>query len=186
MSEKTSSPEPGAPVIEYRSGRWLFLGGLALFVFFGLVALFPEAGHPSASSRAKDLSPTAVSFLFGALALSGLFVMIGSVPRRHRFVVDARGLWWWAGRKSDLIAWDEVRAVRGQEPRPPVKGDPNSKSLLPALVFTPVDSGFANRHGALVKPRPDAGPEVDLKLPNSTTVRQLTQEITRVRPDLIH
>ncbi|MFD4191103.1 hypothetical protein [Amycolatopsis thermoflava] len=185
MPEQTWSPDPETPVVEFRSGRWVFIGGLALFVVFGLGALFPDVGHPSASSRAKNFTPTAASFLFGTLALGGLLVMISSVPRMHRFVVDQRGLWWGAGRKSDLIAWEELRAVRGREPRPPVKGDPNSKPVLPALVFTPADGRFATRHSALVKPLPDAGPEVELRLPNIGTVRQLTQEIARVRPDLL-
>ncbi|MGK3201084.1 hypothetical protein [Amycolatopsis sp. MEPSY49] len=186
MPEQTWSPNPGTPVIEYRAGRWMFIGGLAMFVFFGLVALFPDVGNPSASSKAADLPPAAGSFLVGALALGGLLVMVGSVPRTHRFVVDERGLWWRAGRKSDLIAWEEVRAVRGQEPRPPVKGDPTSKATLSALVFTPVDHRFATRHAALVKRPPDAGPEVELKLPNIATVRKLAEEIARVRPDLLH
>lgn len=112
--------------------------------------------------------------------------MIGSVPRTHRFVVDGRGLWWQAGRKSDLIAWEELRAVRGQEPRPPVKGDPNSKPVVSALVLTPVDRHFATRHAALVKSPPTTSPDIQLRLPNMTTVRQLTQEIARVRPDLLH
>ncbi|MFF5990896.1 hypothetical protein [Prauserella flavalba] len=186
MPEQTWPQNPATPVIEYRSGRWVFIGGLAMCVFFGLVALFPEVGSPSGSSKSKNLSPTAASFLFGALALGGLLIMVGSVPRTHRFVVDGRGLRWWAGRKSDLIEWEEVRAVRGQEPRPPVKGDPNSKAVRSALVFTPVDRHFATRHAALLKPPPTAGPEVELKLPNIATVRQLTQEIARVRPDLLH
>ena len=173
-------------MIEYRSGRWLFIGGLAMFVFFGLVAVFPDVGSPSASSKAANLPPAAGAFLFGALALGGLLVMVGSVPRTHRFVVDERGLWWRAGRTSDLIAWEELRAVRGQEPRPPVKGDPNSKAVLPALVFTPVDRGFTTRHAALLKRSRTADPEVELKLPDVATVRQLTQEIARVRPDLLH
>ena len=79
-----------------------------------------------------------------------------------------------------------MRAVRGREPRPPVKGDPNSKPAVPALVFTPVDGLFSTRHSALVKPSPDANPEVELRLPNIAAVRQLTQEIARVRPDLLH
>ena len=186
VPEQTWSPDPETPVIEYRPGRWVFIGGLAMFVVFGLIAVFPDVGHPSASSRAKDISPAAASFLFGALALSGLLFMMGSVPRMHRFVVDQRGLWWRAGRRSDLIAWEELRAVRGREPRPPVKGDPNSKPVLSALVFTPADGRFATRHSALVKPLPDANPEVELRLPNIATVRQLTQEIARVRPDLLH
>ncbi|MFC9250730.1 hypothetical protein [Amycolatopsis thailandensis] len=186
MPEQTWPADPETPVIEYRTGRWAFIGGLALFVVFGLAAVFPDVGHPSASSRAKNMPPAAASFLFGALALSGLMVMIGSVPRMHRFAVDQRGLWWRAGRKADLIAWEELRAVRGREPRPPVKGAPNSKPVLPALVFTPTDGRFATRHSVLVKPLPDAHPEVELRLPNFATVRQLTQEITRVRPDLLH
>ncbi|NBH09780.1 hypothetical protein GTY80_41880 [Amycolatopsis sp. SID8362] len=185
MAEETWSPEPGTPVVEYRSGRWLFIGGLAMCVFFGLVALFPEFGGHSATPRTKAVSPTAISFLFGALALGGLLLMIGSVPRRHRFVVDERGLWWRAGRKSDLIAWEELRAVRGREPRPPVKDDPNSKAVLSALVFTPVDRNFATRHSALLNRLPTPGPEVELKLPNGTMVRQLTEQIAGVRPDLL-
>ena len=173
------------PIIEYRSGRWVFIGGLAMFVFFGLGALFPDVGNPSASSKAANLPPGAGSFLFGALALGGLLVMVGSVPRTHRFVVDERGVWWRAGRKSDLIAWEELRAVRGQEPRPPVKGDPNSKAVPSALVFTPVDHAFATRHAVLLNRPPNAGPEVELKLPNITVVRKLTEEIARVRPDLL-
>lgn len=183
---QTWSPDPDPPVIEYRPGRWVFIGGLAMVVVFGLIAVFPDVGQPSGSSRAKNISPAAASFLFGALALSGLMVMVGSVPRMHRFVVDQRGLWWRAGRRSDLIAWEELRAVRGREPRPPVKGDPNSKPVLSALVFTPADGRFATRHSALVKPLPDANPEVELRLPNIATVRQLAQEIARVRPDLLH
>ncbi|MFC7617147.1 hypothetical protein ACFQV2_30720 [Actinokineospora soli] len=137
MPEQTWSPDPATPVVEYRTGRWAFIGGLALFVLFGLAAVFPDVGNPSGSSRAKNLDPAAGSILFGAVALSGLMFMVGSVPRVHRFVVDHRGLWWRAGRKSDLIAWEEVRAVRGQEPRSPVKDDPNSKPVRSALVFTP-------------------------------------------------
>lgn len=156
-----------------------------MFVVFGLVAVFPDVGHPSASSRAKHLSPTVAAFLFGSLALSGLLLMLCSVPRMHRFGVDQRGLWWRAGRKSDLIAWEEVRAVRGREPCPPVKDDPNSKPVRSALVFTPADGRFATRHSALVKPLPSADPEVELRLPNGATVRQLAQEIARVRPDLL-
>lgn len=186
MPGQTWSPDPETPAIEYRPGRWLFIGGLALFLVFGLAAVFPDVGGPSTSSRAKNMSPAAASFLFGAVALSGLLVMIGSVPHTHRFVVDQRGLWWRAGRKSDLIAWEELRAVRGREPRPPVKGDPNSKPVLSALVFTPADGRFATRHSALVKPRLDANREVELRLPNIAAVRQLTQEIARVRPDLLH
>jgi hypothetical protein len=182
MPEQTWSPDPATPAIEYRSGRWAFIGGLVMCVFFGLAAVFPDLGTPSASS--KDLPPTAASFLFGALALGGLLVMVGFVPRTHRFVVDERGLWWRAGRKSGLIAWEELRAVRGQEPRPPVKGDPNSRAVVSALVFNPVDRLFVNRHADLLKGLPTAGPEVALKLPNIATVRQLTQEIARVRPDL--
>ncbi|SDI31264.1 hypothetical protein SAMN05192558_10787 [Actinokineospora alba] len=157
-----------------------------MVVVFGLIAVFPDVGQPSASSRAKNISPAAASFLFGALALSGLLVMIGSVPRTHRFVVDQRGLWWRAGRKSDLIAWEELRAVRAREPRPPVKGDPTSKPVRSALVFTPADGRFATRHSALVKPLPDANPDVELRVPNIATVRQLAQEIAKVRPDLLH
>ncbi|WP_434442960.1 hypothetical protein [Lentzea sp. E54] len=186
MLEQTSSPSPGTPVIEYRSGRALFLGGLAMLVFFGLAALFPEAGSPSGSPKSKNFPPVAASVLFGALALGGLLAMVGSVPRTHRFVVDGRGLWWRAGRKSDLIAWEELRAVRGQEPRPPVKDAPNSKPLVPALVFTPVDRHFTTRHAALVNSPPTTSPDVQLRLPNGATVRQLTQEIARVRPDLLH
>jgi hypothetical protein len=183
---QTWSPDPAKPVIEYRSGRWVFIGGLAMFVVFGLIAVFPDVGQASASSRAKNISPAAASVLFGALALGGLMVMIGSVPRMHRFVVDHRGLWWQAGRKSDLIAWEELRAVRGQEPRPPVKGDPNSKPMPSALMFTPADGRFTIRHNALVKPSPITNSEAELRLPNTATVRQLTQEIARVRPDLLH
>ncbi|RSD09185.1 hypothetical protein [Amycolatopsis eburnea] len=185
MPEQTWSPKPGTPAIEYRSSRWLFIGGLVMCVFFGLGALFPEAGGRSSTPRA-DFSPTAASFIFGALAVGGLLLMVGSVPRTHRFVVDERGLWWRAGRKSDLIAWEELRAVRGREPRPPVKDDPNSKAVLSALVFTPVDRNFATRHAALLNRPPTAGPEVELKLPNGTLVRQLAQEIAGVRPDLLH
>ncbi|QFU88327.1 hypothetical protein [Amycolatopsis sp. YIM 10] len=184
VPEQTWSPEPGTPVIEYRSGRWAFIGGLAMLVFFGLAAAFPDVGTPS-SSRSKDLPPAAASFLFGALALGGLLFMIGSFPHRHRFVVDGRGLWWRAGRKSDLIAWEELRAVRGREPRAPVKGDPNSKAVRSALVFTPVDHQFLTRHAALVKRPATAGAEVELKPSNLTTVRQLAQEIAKVRPDLL-
>lgn len=183
MPERTWSPDPDAPAIEYRTGRWAFVGGLVMCLFFGAAAIFPEAGTPSASS--KDLPPTAASFLFGALALGGLLVMIGFFPRTHRFVVDERGLWWRAGRKSDLIAWDEVRAVRGREPRPPVKDDPNSKAVVSALVFTPVDRLFADRHAALLKSPPATGPEVALRLPDFATVRRLAQEIGRVRPDVL-
>ncbi|WP_325154338.1 hypothetical protein [Amycolatopsis sp.] len=151
-----------------------------------MAVLFPDVGNSSASSKAANLPPAAGALLFGALALGGLLVMAGSVPRTHRFVVDDRGLWWRAGRKTDLIAWEELRAVRGQEPRPAVKGDPNSKAVLPALVFTPVDQRFATRHAALVKRPPNAGPEVELKLPNAATVRKLAEEMARVRPDLLH
>jgi hypothetical protein len=186
MPGQTWSPDPETTVIEYRPSHWAFIGGLAMVVIFGLVALFPDVGHPSASSRAKNLPPAAASFLFGSLALSGLLIMIGSVPRMHRFAVDQRGLCWQAGRRSDLIAWEELRAVHGREPRPPVKGDPNSRPVVPALVFTPVDGLFSTRHSALVKPSRDANPEVELRLPNIATVRQLTQEIARVRPDLLH
>ncbi|MGC7101020.1 hypothetical protein ACPZ19_40630 [Amycolatopsis lurida] len=184
MPEETWSPKPGTPVVEYRSGRWAFIGGLAMFVLFGLAAVFPDVGTPS--GRSKDMPPALASFLFGALALGGLLFMVGSVPRTHRFFVDVRGLWWRAGRKSDLIVWEELRAVRGRESRPPVKGDPNSKGVLPALVFTPVDHQFLTRHAALVKRPRTAGPDVELKLPNSATVRQLAQEIAKVRPDLLH
>ena len=186
MPGQTRSPDPATPVVEYRSGRWAFIGGLALVVVFGLAAVFPDVGGPSASSRAKNISPAAASFLFGALAFTGLLVMVGSVPRMHRFFVDQRGLWWRAGRKSDLIAWEELRAVRAREPRPPVKDDPNSKAVLSALVFTPTDARFATRHSALVKPVPNANPEVEMRLPNVAAVRQLAQEIARVRPDLLH
>nr|WP_225956362.1 hypothetical protein [Amycolatopsis lexingtonensis] len=156
-----------------------------MFVLFGLAAVFPDVGHPSASSRAKNLPPAAASFLFGAFALGGLLVMMGFFPRMHRFVADQRGLWWRAGRKSGLIAWEELRAVRGREPRPPAESDPNSKPVRSALVFTPADGRFAIRHSALVKPLPDAKVDVELRLPNIATVRQLTQEIARVRPDLL-
>jgi len=176
------SPSPETPVIEYRSGRWLFIGGLAMFVFFGLGALFPDVGTPSQTS--KDIPPTVAAFFFGALALVGVLFMVVSFPHNHRLAVDERGLWWQAGRKSDRITWDEVRAVRGQEPRPPVKDDPNSKAVLPALVFTPVDHGFTTRHEALLKRQATAGPEVQLRLPHGV-VRQLAQEIARVRPDLL-
>src|ERR1043165_3946462 len=101
-------PDPELPVGEDRSGRWVFLGGLAMLVVFGLIAVFPDVGHPSASSRAKNLSPTAASFLFAALPLGGLLLMVSSFPRTHRFGVDQRGLWWRAGRRSDLIAWEEL------------------------------------------------------------------------------
>ncbi|MDA3625530.1 hypothetical protein OU415_08780 [Saccharopolyspora sp. WRP15-2] len=171
-------------MVEYRSGRAMFIGGLAMFVFFGMAFVFPDIGNPSGTSKA-DLSPALVSFLFGAFALGGLLVMVGSVPRTHRFAVDERGLWWRAGRKSDLIAWDELRAVRGQEARPPVKDDPNSRAVRSALVFTPVDRRFVTRHSALLRRLPTADPEVELRLPDTTTVRQLAQEIARVRPDLL-
>lgn len=157
-----------------------------MVVLFGLAAFFPDVGHPSASSKVKNLPPAAASVIFGSLVLSGLMIMIGSVPRTHRFAVDQRGLRWQAGRKSDLIAWEELRAVRGREPRTPVKGGPNSKPVVPALVFTPVDGLFSTRHSALVKPSPDVTAEVELRLPDFATVRQLTQEIARVRPDLLH
>ncbi|USX55074.1 hypothetical protein [Lentzea sp. HUAS12] len=185
MPGQTWSPDPETPVIEYRSGRWAFIGGLALVVVFGLAAFFPDVGEPSTSSKVKNLPPAAASVLFGSLVLTGLMIMIGSVPRTHRFAVDRRGLCWQAGRKSDLIAWEELRAVRGREPRPPVQGGPNPKPVVPALVFTPVDGLFSTRHSALVTPSPDANPEVELRLPNFATVRQLTQEIARVRPDLL-
>ncbi|UJW30993.1 hypothetical protein L3Q67_38330 [Saccharothrix sp. AJ9571] len=184
MPEQTWAPQPGTPVIEYRSGRWAFIGGLAMFVFFGLAAVFPDVGTPSATS--KDMPPALASFLFGALALGGLLIMVGSVPRTHRFVVDERGLWWRAGRKTDLIGWEELRAVRGQQPRPPDKGDPNSKAVRSALVFTPVDPHFRTRHAALLKRTPTVGPEVELKLSNIATVRQLAQGIAKVRPGLLH
>ncbi|KAA5838006.1 hypothetical protein ABT337_04605 [Saccharopolyspora hirsuta] len=171
-------------MVEYRSSRAMFIGGLAMFVFFGLAAVFPDIGTPS-RTPGSDFSPAYGSFLCGALALGGLLLMVGSVPRTHRFAVDERGLWWRAGRKSDLIAWEELRAVRGQEPRPPVKGDPNSKAVLPALVFTPVDRRFATRHRALLQVLPTRDPEVRLRLPNVATVRQLVQEIAGVRPDLL-
>lgn len=162
----------------------MFIGGLAMFVFFGLAAVFPDIGNPSPSSKA-DLSPAFASFLLGAVAVGGLLLMVGSVPRTHRFAVDERGLSWRAGRKSDLITWEELRAVRGQEPRPPVKGDPNSKAVLSALVFTPVDRRFVTRHSALLNQLPTANPEVQLRLPDIATVRRLAQEIARVRPDLL-
>ncbi|WP_406690732.1 hypothetical protein REH65_00370 [Saccharopolyspora sp. ID03-671] len=184
MSEQAWSPAPGTPVIEYRSGRTLCILGLAMFVFFGLAALFPDVGNPSHTARG-DIPDSFAMFLFGALALGGLLLMLNTFPRTHRFAVDERGLRWQAGRKSDLIAWEEVRAIRGQEARPPVKDDPNSKALPPALVFTPVDRRFVTRHQALLNQLPTADPEVRLRLPNSTTVRQLAQEIARVRPDLI-
>lgn len=163
----------------------MFLGGLAMCVFFGIGAVFPDIGSPSANSKYADLPPAAASFLLGALALGGLLMSVASVPRTHRFAVDERGLWWRAGRKSDLIAWEELRAVRGQEPRPPVKGDPNSKAMVPALVLTPVDRRFVTRHSALLNRLPTADPEVELRLPDLATVRQLTQEVARVRPDLL-
>ncbi|KFZ78998.1 hypothetical protein ED92_31700 [Amycolatopsis sp. MJM2582] len=182
MPEQTWSPTPGTPVVEYRSSRWLFIGGLAMLVFFGLAAIVPDVGTPSPRSKMPE-GPA--SFLFGALALGGLMLMIGSVPHMIRFAADERGLWWRAGRKSDLIGWDEVRSVRGQESRPPVQGDPNSKAVLSALVFTPKDRHFENRHSKLFTRPPTPGPEVELRLPSSAIVRQLTQEIARVRPDLV-
>ncbi len=57
---------------------------------------------------------------------------------------------------------------------------------MSALAFTPVDHLFVTRHAALLKSLPTADPEVALKLPNSATVRQLTQEVARVQPDLLH
>lgn len=153
-----------------------------MLVFFGLAAVFPDVGTPSPRSKMPE-GPA--SFIFGALALSGLMLMIGSVPHMIRFAADERGLWWRAGRKSDLIEWDEVRAVRGQEPRPRPQGDPDAKVVLPALVFTPKDRYFESRHAKLFTRPPTPGPEVELRLPNSTIVRQLTQEIARVRPDLL-
>lgn len=161
----------------------MFLGGLAMFVFFGFAALFPDIGNPSSTPRA-NISPGFGVFVFSALALGGLLLMFGTVPRTHRFAVDERGLWWRAGRKSDLIAWEELRAVRGQEPRQPVQGDPNSKAVLPALVFTPVDRRFVTRHQALLNQLPKADPEVQLRLP-ADVVRRLTQQVTAIRPDLL-
>jgi len=61
-----------------------------------------------------------------------------------------------------------------------------SKAVVPALVFTPVDRLFVTRHAVPLKGPPTAEPEVALKLPNSATVRQLTQEIASVQPDLLH
>lgn len=185
MPEQTWSPKPGAPVVEYRSSWWGFIGGLAMFVLAELVALFPEAGNRSSTPRMAHFSPTAASLIFGALAVVGLMFMVGSIPRMHRFAVDERGLWWRTGRRSGLIAWEELRAVRGQESRPPVKGDPNSKAVRSALVFTPADDRFATRHASLVKGPPTAGPEVELRLPNIATVRQLAADIATVRPDLL-
>ncbi|MFD5247092.1 hypothetical protein ACFWIW_21280 [Amycolatopsis sp. NPDC058340] len=184
MPEQTWSPKPGTPEVEYRSSRWLFFGGLAMLVFFGLAALFPEAGN-SSSSRKVKMPAEPAAFIFGALAVGGLLTAIGSVPHMIRFAADERGLWWRAGRKSDLIAWDELRAVRGQELVPRDQSDPNSKAVLPALVFTPKNPHFENRHTKLFTRPPTPGPDVELRLPNSTIVRQLTQEIARVRPDLV-
>ncbi|MDA3647904.1 hypothetical protein LZ318_07045 [Saccharopolyspora indica] len=184
MTEQTWSPGPGTPVVEYRSGRTLFIGGLAMFVFFGFAALFPDIGTPSRTPR-FDYAPGFGVFMMAAFSLGGLLLMVGTIPRTHRFAVDERGLWWRAGRKSDLIAWEELRAVRGQELRPPVKDDPNSKLLRPALVFTPVDRRFITHHRALLPGPLTPNPEVELRLPNSATVKQLTEAIARVRPDLL-
>ncbi|WP_233595111.1 hypothetical protein [Amycolatopsis sp. WAC 04169] len=184
MPQKTWSPTPGTPVVEYRSSRWLFIGGLAMLVLFGLAALFPEAGGSSSSRRIK-MPEEPAAFIFGMLAVGGLLTAIGSVPHKIRFAADERGLWWRAGRKSDLIEWDEVRAVRGQEPRPRPQGDPNAKVIVSALVFTTKDPFFESRHAKLFTRPSTPGPEVELRLPNSTIVRELTQEIARVRPDLV-
>lgn len=173
-------------MIEYQSGRWLFIGGLAMFVLFGLAAAFPDVGNPSGSSKSRNMPPGAAALLFGSLALGGVIAMIGSFPHHYRFAVDGRGMWWRAGRKSDLIAWEELRAVRGQEPRPPGKRDPNSKPVLPLVVFTPVDPRFATRHAAMVKGPPVTAPEVALRLPSFAKVQELTEAIGRVRPDLVH
>ncbi|MEB3369809.1 hypothetical protein [Saccharopolyspora mangrovi] len=144
--------------------------------------LVGEGPQLTSATPRSDKSTIFASVLFTALALGGLLVMVGSGPRTHRFAVDERGLWWRAGRNSHLIAWEELCAVRGQEPRQPVKGDPNSKATLPALVFT--RPSLRNRHKALLQQLPTAAQQVQLRLPNDA-VRQLTREIARVRPDLL-
>ncbi|MER7013405.1 hypothetical protein ABT324_18460 [Saccharopolyspora sp. NPDC000359] len=182
MHSQTWAPSRSAKVVRYRYGWGFLAGALFLCAFDGLFvyyALEPEAAaeghHPVVGwVFAAIFAPFALIMLLG-----GLFML----SRGHQVRVDERGLWLRSGGDTDLVAWSELRAVRGQEPRPKAQDDPNSEALPAALVFHPADRAFGVRHAVLLKsPNP---PEAQLELPGKATVQRLVRVMSEVRPDLV-
>ncbi|SFS35473.1 hypothetical protein [Saccharopolyspora flava] len=186
MRTELWAPSDSAKIVRYREG-WGFLAAMVfLLAFAGLflaVALFPDE---IVTRKGRDFAPYIGWFftvLFGPLSLLGVAGGVGMVTQVHRIHVDERGLWLHIHGKADLISWSELRAIHGRLPRPKVKDDPNSKPVQAALLFQPVDEGFAGRHGQILDKRQPDPPQITL--PGKSVVQRITRAVAELRPDLV-
>lgn len=182
MRSEVESSGENATTVRYRFG-WGFLGGalggcafVGIFVYY---LLTPE----QAAREFNPVIPWIMIILFGPFALLMLAGALFMLSRTHRVHVDERGMWFSGWEERELVSWSELSGVRAREPKPKPKDDPEAKALPAALEFHPVDAGFAERHGKLVKSGMDSVCTVDL--PGRATVRRLARAISEHRPDLL-
>ncbi|QUH04464.1 hypothetical protein HUO13_30090 [Saccharopolyspora erythraea] len=175
------APGENATVVRYRYGWGMLAGALGLCAFAGIF-VFYLLTPDQAAREFNPFVPWVMIILVGPLALLFLVGSLFVLSRTHRVHVDERGMWFSSWNETDLVAWTELRAVRG-EPQPKPKDDPKANSLPAALELYPGDANFAQRHGKLVKAT-DAGP-CTVDLPGRATARRLAQAISAHRPDLL-
>ncbi|MFC7342864.1 hypothetical protein [Saccharopolyspora griseoalba] len=119
----------------------------------------------------------------GLPGLGGMIAAAVMLRRVHRVHIDERGMWLQVHGHTDLIGWSELRAVRGQEPRPKPKDDPETRSKPPALLLRPADRGFTDRHPRILEHDDPELPE--LLLPSKRAVDRAVAAISAVRPQLL-
>lgn len=182
MHSATGSPHATATVVRFREGWGMLAGAVAVCGFVAPFLYFVL--HPDEILRGSVFTPWLVVIVVGPLALLFLAVALYLVSCPQRVYVDGRGLWFKEWGEPTLLAWSELRGLRGQEPVPKRKDDPEAQAVPAALVFYPVDADFAERHPGLLDRRAPEG--CHRKLIRRGVVRRIVDAVADRRPDLLH
>ncbi|WP_433869735.1 hypothetical protein [Saccharopolyspora sp. CA-218241] len=182
MHGAAGAPQATATVIRYREGWGMLAGALLVCGFVGSFGYF-LVNPDDAVRGGGSFVPWLVVIVFGPLALLFLALALFFVSVPQRLHVDERGLWHRMRKDANFIAWAELSGLRGQEPQPKRKDDPDSEPVPGALVFDPVDAGFAERHAGLLDRRAPEG--CHRMLLRRGVVRRIVRAVSDRRPDLL-